>query len=99
MPKKRADKREYRDDDGRVIASMNVDGMPWYSEKHADGPGASSEYQGNVSPDAINTAPKMTRRENLAFMSGVLRAALLAALVFIGGLFLFILFCVNIWFR
>ena len=23
-------KRTYEDDDGRVIASMNVDGMPWY---------------------------------------------------------------------
>ena len=26
-------KKEYDDDDGRVISPMNVDGMPWYTEK------------------------------------------------------------------
>ena len=26
-------KKVYDDDDGRVISSMNVDGMPWYNEK------------------------------------------------------------------
>ena len=28
-----AKRRKYDDDDGRVIANMNVDGMPWYMEK------------------------------------------------------------------
>ncbi len=27
---KRRKKKQYDDDDGRVIAPMNVDGMPWY---------------------------------------------------------------------
>ena len=26
-------KKEYDDDDGRVISPMNVDGMPWYTER------------------------------------------------------------------
>ena len=27
---KRRKKKQYDEDDGRVIAPMNVDGMPWY---------------------------------------------------------------------
>ena len=27
---KKKKKKEYDDDDGRTIANMNVDGMPWY---------------------------------------------------------------------
>lgn len=27
-------KKRYDDDDGRVIAKMNVEGMPWYSPGH-----------------------------------------------------------------
>ncbi|MFA7664274.1 MAG: hypothetical protein WCY33_05715 [Clostridia bacterium] len=26
-------KKEYQDDDGRVIAPMNVEGMPWFNSK------------------------------------------------------------------
>ena len=44
-------------------------------------------------------APVLTRREKLAFTYGVLKAALLAAVVFIGALLAFILFCTEIWFR
>ena len=76
-------------DDGRVIAPMNVEGMPWHVPK--DVHSASNE---NMS------APVMiTRREQAAFTWGVLKAALLAALVFIGGLLAFILFCTELWFR
>ena len=29
-------KKKYADDDGRTIADMNVDGMPWYNRNKAD---------------------------------------------------------------
>ena len=95
-------------DDGRVVASMNVDGMPWYAPERAFAP--KGYGVGNADDaDPVNAADAskrpavvpqtMTRRESMAFTFGVLKAALLAALVFIGGLYLFILFCVNIWLK
>ena len=80
-------------DDGRVVAPMNVEGMPWYSGERAPGDAGTG-----VSADPV--APvKLTFRENVAFMFGVLKAVLLVALVFIGVLLGFILFCIHVWFR
>ena len=93
MWKKRVNKPESFDD-GRVIASMNVDGMPWYSPKSR---ATSSGISGGDESSAVLPV-RMTRRESIAFTFGVLKAALLVSLIFIGGLYLFILFCVNIWF-
>jgi len=95
MRKKRADKTD-NTDDGRVISSMNVDGMPWYSNAQTVA-AADSDGITDGDPDALPV--KMTARENIAFVFGVLRAALLVSLAFIGGLYLFILFCVNVWFK
>ena len=76
-------------DDGRVVASMNVDGMPWYSPK------AKREQAGGD----VSAPIAMDRREKAAFTFGVLKAALLVTFVFIGTLLAFILFCTEIWFR
>ena len=76
-------------DDGRVIAPMNIDGMPWYSAK--------VEQRGETAGSAAPV--KLTFRENMAFAFGVLKAVLLIAVVFIGVMFAFILFCTNVWFR
>ena len=57
-------KKTYDDDDGRVIANMNVDGMPWYVEGDEDrekGLNASAHEQmteeeltaAGISPDLI----------------------------------------------
>jgi len=93
MREKRAKKTEDADD-GRVIASMNVDGMPWYSPGKA--PAAAGDA---VAEEVVDMPVKMTTRENIAFVSGVIKAALLVSLAFIGSLYLFILFCINIWFK
>lgn len=99
MRKKRVDAV----DDGRVIAPMNIEGMPWHTPKRNTG-----LSNGNVAGSAADSAAgssapplpeKMTRRENLAFAMGVLKAVLLVTFVFIGFYFAFILFCVNVWFR
>ena len=84
-------KKVYDDDDGRVISSMNVDGMPWYNEKKSlfGGPKKEKEQPNNELP--------LTKQETRAMMCGVFAAALLVAGVFALAALLFILFCVHVW--
>ena len=87
-------KRFDDDDDGRVIARMDVDGMPWY-----DGRSPSTPEQPEQSTDGGEREPvKLTKEESRAYAAGALKAALLVALVFAGVFFLFILFCAEVWF-
>ena len=85
---KRAKKPAF-EDDGRVIAPMNIDGMPWYNPKKE----RDRANEGSSAPVTLS------RRDKLAFAFGVLKAVLLAASVFIGALLAFILFCTEVWFR
>ncbi len=86
-------KKEYDDDDGRVISPMNVDGMPWYTEKK-------SLFGDTKKPkeNKIDDVP-LTKQETRAMMGGVFAAALLVAGVFALMGLLFILFCVYVWFK
>ena len=101
------------EDDGRVVAPMNVDGMPWYAPSGEFGI-RNSEFgidRDSIDRDTgdgsfIQSSPGytaeplvLTRREKMAFTFGVLKAVLLVGLAFIGGLLAFILFCTEIWFR
>ena len=100
--RKRNKKADF-EDDGRVIAPMNVAGMPWYSprreyEARGSGSGDGGQELADGSGAHIE-APALTSREKAAFTFGVLKASLLAALVYIAALALFILFCTEIWFR
>ena len=77
------------DDDGRTIANMNVEGMPWYvrdDEKRLKRKGSSEQ-------------PQMTKEELRLYKLAALKSALLVALVFGVVFFLFIAFCDFIWFR
>lgn len=78
-------KREEFEDDGRTIADMNVDGMPWYLEKKEKRP----------EPEKI----ELTKEEGRAMMGGILKATLLVTLAFGVGLTLFILLCDLVFFR
>lgn len=77
--------REEFEDDGRTIADMNVDGMPWYLEKKEKQP----------EPEKI----ELTKEESRAMMGGILKATLLVTLAFGVGLTLFILLCDLVFFR
>ncbi len=77
------------EDDGRVIAPMNVDGMPWYLKRNK-----SSESSNATS----NTNEQLTPSQRRAFMFGVLKAVLLIFSVYFLVFFLFILFCSKVWF-
>ncbi len=84
----RRKRKEAFEDDGRVIAPMNVEGMPWYVKGQQGGAPASNQ------PDYLS--PKERRQENRLIMWGVMKAALLVGLVFIIGYALILL--VFTWF-
>lgn len=70
-------------DDGRTIANMNVEGMPWYNP-------SKEEDKNKYEPD---------RMETLSIIAGVLKAALLVAGIFVLVFTLYILFTANIWLK
>lgn len=82
-------KKRIEGDDGRVVARMNVEGMPWYTERPADAP-ERSESDGEP--------VRLSREESRAFAWGAVKAALLVTAVFSVAAVLFILFCTDIWF-
>ena len=78
-------------DDGRTIADMNVEGMPWYSPKAHHSAAAGERKTGRETV--------MTQDESRYYTWGALKAALLVVGVMCAGLVLFVLFCQFVWFR
>ena len=78
-------------DDGRTIADMNVEGMPWYSPKKNVPQEESKAQEGR--------GEILTRQESRYYTWGALKAALLVVGVMCIGLVLFVLFCLHIWFH
>lgn len=88
MPRKpRKPKKVYADDDGRTIANMNVDGMPWYTPEKKEG-------DAQKAPE-----DELSREEKRAARSGMMLAALLIAGIFIVAALVFILFCLFVWLK
>ena len=73
----------YEEDDGEVIAPMNLEGMPWYQRGKSDFGGGGSNLP--------SYQEKLTAAEKWAFFTGVLKATMLVTFAFVGGLGLFIL--------
>ena len=84
MPDENRDERA-KEDDGRVIAPMNVEGMPWYQREQPKPKNPSAE--------------SMTRKQAARYTLYAVGAGL--AIVFIFGTAgaAFIWFCSNVWFR
>lgn len=77
------------EDDGRVVAPMNVEGMPWF---------VNQDDRLKQSPQEGENEPiKLTRKETFSLIGGVMLAVLLVGGVFLLGYFLFILFSTNVW--
>lgn len=89
-------KKVYDDDDGRVFANMNVEGMPWYTPPSAVQPQSEKE---TGSEKQGQEPVRLTKKESRALLGGVLGASLLVLLVFVVGFLLFIQFCTEVWFR
>ena len=79
----------HEDDDGRVIASMNVDGMPWYQR---------GERFDRFRREQASDFSDLTKEEEREIIKGAMKASLLIAGVFILAMLIFILFCLYIWF-
>ena len=87
-------------DDGRTVANMNVEGMPWYSPGQA-APGHPAGLREDTEGTAKNPAAgqPLTQTESRYYTWGALKAALAVIAFMCGGLVLFILFCQFVWFR
>lgn len=79
--------RKEFEDDGRVIANMNIEGTPWYVPEGIEDKTSGQNYT------------KPTRGETFALIKGALAAGLVIGLVFVLAFLVFILFCTEIWFR
>ena len=80
-------RKQYEDDDGRVIANMNVDGMPWFLSD-------ALKNKGKTGSDMSD----LTKEESRELVKGAVKAGLLIAGIFVLAALLFILFCIYIWF-
>lgn len=87
-------KKQFDDDDGRTIVSMNVDGMPWYDRRHEF-----SRVPGQEPSQPSRQGTGMTNREFRLYTWGALKAGLLVASVFILTWTLLVLFLTQIVFR
>ena len=86
-----AKKKTYDDDDGRVIANMNVDGMPW---------SMSDALSRRKKPDEkLPSSSDFSDVDSREIVKGAVKAGLVIAGVFLAGAALFILFCLYVWFR
>ena len=83
-------KKQYNDDDGRVICNMDVDGMPWHDRK--------VRREKNVIQKFAQKG-QFTRTESRLYTWYSVLSAMLIASVFSITWILFILFCTKVWFR
>lgn len=78
-------KKKYDDDDGRVITSMNVEGMPWYTSRHTE---TISEQEQDTGEDSDKpeyyVEEKLTPEESRALIFGSMRAGCVMGLIMAG---------------
>ena len=86
-----AKKKVYDDDDGRVIANMNVDGMPWSMSDVLS--------RRRKSDEKLQSSEDFSDVDTREIIKGTVKAGLVIAGVFLAGAALFILFCLYVWFR
>lgn len=104
-------KKEYNDDDGRVIADMNIDGMPWTNGRYLNRMTImprrlnSRKSKPDFPVDGIDMQEQNaefidpTAKETKSIILNAVVAGLLVAGVFIVAFGLFVLFCTNFWFK
>lgn len=90
-------KKTYDDDDGRTIANMNVEGMPWYQSPVREKPETSGQKNGGSSEK--EKPLELTKEESRAMYWGMIKAALLICGIFILAALIFILFCIFVWLK
>ena len=86
--------KQFEDDDGRTIADMNVDGMPWYqrgqrTQRRAEERAALREK--------IERGEALTRRQTLRYTFYAVLAGLTVVAVVGGGTTLFVFLLWLLW--
>ena len=83
------------EDDGRTIANMNVEGMPWYRA-----PSATPSINDEEGSSGNKEQPEQLSKEGQRAMTrGILAASLLIGSIYAIVILLFILFCIFVWFK
>jgi len=97
---KKKEKEEFIDD-GRTIADMNVDGMPWSMKDSPDAMPRSNDATGPAGGSSSGQAHQpyqMTKEEGRAYTWAAIKAGLIVALIFGLVYFFLILFMDKVWF-
>lgn len=84
--KKKDDLEQYKD---ITVASMNVEGMPWYDKRKPE----------DTVSSGVSGAPeeKLTPKETRWLIFHAVAASLFVGGIFLFAIFLFLLFCVHVW--
>jgi len=92
----RAQKKQFEDDDGRVICDMNVAGMPWYDRTVRP---QEHEARRKLSQNSGLSGDAMTNSEARRYTYYAVLAGLTVVAVFAVAWILLTLFMTQIWFR
>ena len=91
-------KKEKFEDDGRQIANMNIEGMPWYDKDRALREKIDGDFVGTTQKEKKKSPlDELTRKERWVLYRSVMAACMVIGVIFAGAAFLFILFCVYVW--
>ena len=85
-------KKQYDDDDGRTIVSMDVEGMPWHDRRVRRERKAAENAPGQAEPGEV-----LTKRQTARWIFRSLLAAFAVIAVIGGGLVLLILIEWLVW--
>ena len=79
-------RKVYDDDDGRTIANMNIDGMPWYDSNTEQ---LKKENRGKT--------PEFSKKEMRGVYWGALKAGFFVVLIFAVIYFIVIFLLTRVW--
>jgi len=89
-------KKDYDDDDGRVVSSMQfTEQTHWYDSFSSN---RDKKKKGAKKQSLADANITLSKGETKSYLLSALLAGLSIGLVFVGAFYLFILFCINIWF-
>ena len=81
-------------DDGRVIANMNVEGMPGSSFRFKR-----TAVNGTRKAKSGAEQENHTKEERTSVIGGIITSYLVFGIIVFGAFALFILFCIKVWFK
>jgi len=90
-------KNEYDDDDGRIVADMHfTEQLHWYDSFSSN---RDKKKKGIKKQSLADANIVLSKSETKSYIFSALLAGVTIALIFIGAFYLFIMFCIHIWFR